>query len=144
VDRVRRDVHGESTEAQYLAGLLRIAAPELDTYTRQQRHTPAGGNVTIGLERAENRALLWVQDTGSGIPADKLPLIFERFYRADTACPREAGGAGLGLAIVRWVAEAHGGTASVSSVEGTGSVFTLDLPLGTPMVEPAHSSQGRG
>lgn len=106
------------------------------------RHTPASGSVTIGLERAENRALLQVSDTGSGIPPDKLPLIFERFYRADTARSREAGGAGLGLAIVRWVAEAHGGTVSVSSAEGAGSVFKLELPLGTPVVAAVHPPQG--
>jgi heavy metal sensor kinase len=93
------------------------------------QHTPAGGTVRVGLVRAGGQALLQVRDTGAGIAAEDLPHIFERFYRADKARTRRQGGAGLGLAIVSWVAEAHGGRVTVESAPGQGSTFTLALPL---------------
>jgi signal transduction histidine kinase len=67
-----------------------------------------------------------VSDTGAGIPEDQLPLVFERFYRADKA--RTRSGAGLGLAIARQIAEAHGGTIEAQSTPGTGSTFILRIP----------------
>ncbi len=67
-----------------------------------------------------------VSDTGVGIPEERLPLVFERFYRTDEA--RSSGGAGLGLAIARQIAEAHGGKIEVESAPGEGSTFTLLLP----------------
>jgi two-component system sensor histidine kinase BaeS len=74
-----------------------------------------------------------VADSGSGIPAEALPHLFERFYRADPS--RQGGskhGAGLGLAIVKEIVEAHGGTISVRSARDEGSTFTVRLPLTTP------------
>ncbi|MFY9560263.1 MAG: ATP-binding protein, partial [Terriglobales bacterium] len=70
-----------------------------------------------------------VSDNGAGIPHYALPHVFERFYRADKARSRDSGGAGLGLAIVKAICTAHGGEMSVSSKEGRGSVFSIDLPL---------------
>jgi signal transduction histidine kinase len=70
-----------------------------------------------------------VADTGVGIPPQDLPWVFDRFYRADEARTRAAGGAGLGLAIARWCAEAHGGRIAVQSRLGSGSIFTVSLPL---------------
>jgi len=70
-----------------------------------------------------------VADTGSGIPAEHLPHLFDRFYRVDKARSREAGGSGLGLSIARRIAEAHGGSLTVSSEVGRGATFTLTLPL---------------
>ncbi|MBF6612833.1 MAG: HAMP domain-containing histidine kinase [Chloroflexi bacterium] len=74
---------------------------------------------------------LSVQDSGVGIPADHLPCIFDRFYGADKSRNRDIAGAGfgLGLAICRWVAEAHGGTIEVSSQVDQGSCFTVSLPI---------------
>jgi signal transduction histidine kinase len=70
--------------------------------------------------------VLEVSDTGIGIPEDRLPLVFERFYRTDPS--RTDGGVGLGLSIARQIAEAHGGEVRVRSTPGEGSTFTLHLP----------------
>ena len=93
------------------------------------KHTPSGGRVTVGWGRTDSRVELWVQDTGIGIPEQHVPLIFDRFYRVDKARSRTDGGVGLGLAISRWIAEAHGGSIRVTSVPGEGSTFTVLVPL---------------
>ncbi|MEV6794460.1 HAMP domain-containing sensor histidine kinase [Streptomyces sp. NPDC051320] len=94
------------------------------------RHTPANGRVSLrAYARSEpGEVMVEVADTGTGIPADALPYVFDRFWRAEKSRSRRTGGSGLGLAIVRKLAEAHGGTVSVVSTEGQGSVFTLRLP----------------
>ena len=69
-----------------------------------------------------------VRDSGIGIPEHELILIFERSYRTDRARSRETGGAGLGLAIARWITEMHGGTITAESRIGAGSVFRVRLP----------------
>jgi len=91
-------------------------------------YTPPGGRVELALDVDGVWARLSVRDTGPGIPAADLERIFERFYRLDEARTRRSGGAGLGLAIARWIAEAHGGHIAVESTVGRGSVFTLVLP----------------
>lgn len=88
--------------------------------------TPAGGEVRITAQLAHDKVLFSVTDTGKGIAAADLPHVFERFYRGQNS---DASGTGLGLAIVQSVLQAHGGTARVSSTLGTGSRFTLELPL---------------
>lgn len=93
------------------------------------QHTPSGGTVTLGLARQDEYAALSVTDSGNGIAATDLPYIFDRFYRADRSRSRHQGGAGLGLAIVKWVAEAHSGRVEVTSDLGSGSQFSLLLPL---------------
>ena len=91
------------------------------------RHTPQGGAVTVGLQSSEDQVRLTVEDTGSGIAAEHLPHIFERFYRADRARDRESGGTGLGLAIAKEIVLAHHGTINVQSEVGEGTVFTINL-----------------
>jgi len=91
-------------------------------------YTPPGGRVELSLDVDGAWARLSVRDTGPGIAAADLERIFERFYRLDEARTRRSGGAGLGLAIARWIAEAHGGLIAVESAVGRGSVFTLVLP----------------
>lgn len=95
------------------------------------RHTPAGGQVTIDAAtgREAGTITLTVTDTGEGIPAEHLPHVFERFYRADTARDRDHGGSGIGLAIVKALVEAHGGRIDVSS-SGAGTAFTITMPTG--------------
>ncbi|NTV64266.1 MAG: HAMP domain-containing protein [Oscillochloris sp.] len=99
------------------------------------QHTAPGGYVTMGLERRDRFACLTVADTGEGIADEDLPHIFDRFYRADRARSRHSGGAGLGLSIVRWVAEVHKGSATVASIPGRGSTFAIWLPLPDDIVE---------
>ncbi|MFE0331161.1 ATP-binding protein [Streptomyces sp. NPDC058960] len=92
------------------------------------RHTPADGVITI-VARAEDASTVFeVADTGSGIAPEDLPHVFDRFWRAEKSRSRRTGGSGLGLPIVRQLTTAHGGTVTVTSEVGTGSVFTLRLP----------------
>lgn len=94
------------------------------------QYTPAGGNVFLSLGRAGEHAKLIVRDTGPGIPAEDLPYIFERFYRAEKSRTRSgAAGFGLGLSIAHWIVEQHGGKIEVSSQEGKGTTFAVWLPL---------------
>lgn len=94
------------------------------------KYTPQGGRVRLWLERDNGRVRFGVSDTGIGIAPGDLPHIFDRFYRADTARTRTADrpGVGLGLAICKWIAEAHGGTIDVQSRPGRGTTFTVTLP----------------
>jgi signal transduction histidine kinase len=88
------------------------------------RHTPSGGQVTLGAEPVNGGVRLTVRDSGPGIAAGHLPLIFDRFYKVDTA--RASGGSGLGLSIVKAIVERHGGTITVRN-DG-GAVFEIVLP----------------
>jgi len=91
------------------------------------KYTPAGGSVAVRTAVTDGRAELVVQDTGIGIPAVHLPHLGERFYRVDKARSRDAGGAGLGLAIAFRIADAHGGTVRVDSQPGKGTSAALVL-----------------
>jgi two-component system sensor histidine kinase BaeS len=96
------------------------------------RFTPSGGEVTVTGRYDGDHILLEVSDTGVGIAPDDLPHVFERFWRADKSRSRSTGGSGLGLAITRHLVEAHGGTATVQSIQGQGSTFRLRLPSTQP------------
>ena len=95
------------------------------------RHTPPGGVITFATRRADDGVELSVTDTGSGIPAEHLPRVFERFYRVDPGRSREQGGTGLGLSIVRHLVEAHGGRVDLESAIGAGTTLRVVLPPGT-------------
>ncbi|MBI4541290.1 MAG: PAS domain S-box protein [Gemmatimonadetes bacterium] len=90
------------------------------------KHTPQGGTVTIRAEARPDEVLVSVADTGPGIPAEHLPHVFERFWRADDSDRR---GVGLGLAIAKGIVEAHGGRIGVESTVGRGSTFYFTLPI---------------
>jgi two-component system, OmpR family, phosphate regulon sensor histidine kinase PhoR len=88
-----------------------------------------GGQIRISADTQNGRLNLSVSDTGNGIPSEELPRIFERFYRVDKSRTRESGGTGLGLSIVKHAIESQGGTISVTSRIGSGSTFTIHLPM---------------
>jgi two-component system, OmpR family, sensor histidine kinase SenX3 len=92
-------------------------------------YSPERTHVQVTLSRSDGNAELSVADQGIGIPERDLERIFERFYRVDPARSRATGGTGLGLAIVKHVMLAHNGRVTVHSIEGTGSTFTLYIPL---------------
>src|SRR5262245_48357751 len=102
----------------------------LNLVTNAIKYTPPGGKVSLGLVDQGDAVAFVVGDNGIGISATDLPHIFDRFYRADLARTRtgDRPGAGLGLSITKWIAEAHGGTIGVQSRIGRGTVFTVTLP----------------
>ncbi len=106
------------------------------------KYTPPGGRITLAARPdGPNRVALDVRDTGSGIPADALPHVFERFYRADpsrTRNPNKAGGSGLGLAIAKSLIEAQGGAISIASTVGEGTTVTVHVPAAPPASAPAR------
>lgn len=93
------------------------------------KYTPAGGSVTLSSQIAGSNGIITVTDTGEGISAEELPMIFDRFYKVDRARTHETQSSGLGLAIVQKIVEAHGGTVEAASTEGQGTTFTVTLPL---------------
>ena len=103
------------------------------------KYTHESGHVTISCRPAGEEYALSITDTGTGIPAALQPRIFERFFRADKARSRaetDGGGAGLGLAISRWIAEAHHGRLELTRSDSSGSTFTAYLPIGPKASEP--------
>jgi signal transduction histidine kinase len=92
------------------------------------RYTPPGGTITCRTSTDDGTVTLAVQDTGSGIPREHLPRVFERFYRVDPSRSRDEGGTGLGLAIVKHIVEGHGGTVTAESGLQAGTTITLRLP----------------
>jgi two-component system, OmpR family, sensor kinase len=115
--------------------ILQVASILLDNAVK---YTLEGGNVTVEVRGRGDRVELEVSDNGVGIREDDLPLIFERFHRADAA--RAEDGAGLGLSIARQIAEAHGGTIEATSKVGAGSAFVLVLPLRKPSALPTDDT----
>jgi two-component system sensor histidine kinase SenX3 len=109
-------------------------------------YSPEHTRVVVSVRRAGDLVEISVTDQGIGIPKRDLERIFERFYRVDPARSRATGGTGLGLSIVKHITANHGGEVSVWSVEGSGSTFTIRLPLGSPLpaaVPSTHLSPAR-
>ncbi|MCX4522479.1 HAMP domain-containing histidine kinase [Streptomyces anulatus] len=118
-----------------LADPVRLRQAVGNLVSNAVRHTSEGGRVTLRAyvsDESDGAVLVEVADTGSGIPSEDLPHVFDRFWRAEKSRSRRTGGSGLGLAIVRKLVEAHGGTVEATSVEGKGSTFVLRLPGTTP------------
>jgi signal transduction histidine kinase len=93
------------------------------------RHAPAGGKVMVDVAYTQEQVYISVADNGPGIPAADLPYVFERFWRGDKSRSRHSGGSGLGLSIVKQIAELHGGSVQVVSPESGGAQFTIRIPL---------------
>jgi signal transduction histidine kinase len=122
-------VHGDETRlVQVLGNLLHNAA----------KFTPAGGRVLVSVTSADGWAVLHVRDTGTGIEPALLETVFEPFTQAEQALARSQGGLGLGLALVKGMVEAHGGTVNVTSAgPGHGADFLIDLPLARAASKPS-------
>lgn len=129
----------ELAEGRIVADAQRLTQALMQLASNAVAHTPPGGTIALGsrllpesMSHGESRPdggrlLLWVRDTGAGIAKADQEGIFSRFRRGGN--PRQSTGAGLGLAIVRSIADAHGGTVAVSSSPGAGATFTLNLPV---------------
>jgi heavy metal sensor kinase len=119
VDGVPARVNGDPSRLRELVSNLLINAVQ---------HSFSGGIVTCSISVSGPMTRLVVSDTGAGVDSDDLPHIFERFYRASRARSRASGGAGLGLAISKWIVESHGGHIRCDSSNGQGARFTVELP----------------
>jgi two-component system, OmpR family, sensor kinase len=121
-DSVPVEIEGDSSRLRQMVR---------NTLDNAIKYTPAGGKVSVELDNPNGTEFrLRISDTGIGIPAAALPHIFDRFYRVDQARTREEGGSGLGLSIVKQIIEAHGGSVSVKSEIGIGTMITLTMPKG--------------
>ncbi|WP_433261409.1 sensor histidine kinase [Actinosynnema sp. CS-041913] len=112
------------------ADALRLRQILDNLVTNALRQVPGGGSIAVTARADGHTAVIDVADTGTGISAEDLPHVFDRFWRAEKSRSRQTGGSGLGLAIVRKLTEAHGGDVTAVSAEGQGTTFTLRLPNG--------------
>lgn len=130
--RLVAEAGDEAGEVVVVADRTRLVQVVGNLLGNALRHTPEAGTVTVGARRSGGEAVIEVADTGVGIPAEDLPHVFDRFWRADKSRNRRTGGSGLGLAIVRNLVELHGGSVAVESTVGEGTTFTVRLPLEGP------------
>jgi heavy metal sensor kinase len=108
------------------------------------KYTPSPGKVTLSARQEDAHTIITVEDTGIGIAAEDQPRIFERFYRVDKARSRTLDGAGLGLAIARWIVALHRGVITVKSQLGKGSIFRVEIPAENRPPENAPLSAREG
>ena len=101
------------------------------------------GEIAISVARLDDRMALVVRDTGTGIPGHELPRIFDRFHRVEGARGRTQEGTGIGLALVQELVKLHGGSIDVTSAEGTGTTFTITIPIGSAHLPPDHVTETR-
>ena len=122
---VPREAHALSADPDALRQIF------TNLFDNALRHTRAGGTIRVAAQVVADGVAVSVTDTGSGIPAEHLPRVFERFYRVDQGRARHQGGTGLGLAIVKHLVEAHGGRVEAESVLGHGTTIRLHFPAVT-------------
>jgi two-component system, OmpR family, sensor histidine kinase SenX3 len=145
--RMRASAHGIELAASGERGMAILGDEDLmvtalrNLLENAVAYSPERTRVLISTRRAGNSVEISVADQGIGIPERDLERIFERFYRVDPARSRATGGTGLGLAIAKHVTVAHGGTITVWSKEGSGSTFTLRLPLRTSSVPSSGGTE---
>jgi signal transduction histidine kinase len=120
------DVQLTDEELTAIADPRRLEQALQNLASNALRHTPRGGRITLAGDARDGRVSLRVADTGGGIPAEHLPHVFDRFYKADPS--RSDTGSGLGLSIVKAIVERHGGRVGVRSTPGVETVFEIELP----------------
>jgi signal transduction histidine kinase len=125
---LRLEVDAGDPDLRFYADRERVEQIVLNLLSNAVKFTAPGGNVRIAVTEEADKIYLSVQDTGCGIPADKLEAVFEAFFQVEASRSRTYGGTGLGLAISRQLARAMGGDLRVKSALGEGSTFALSLP----------------
>ncbi len=125
---VRLDSSVDPAAASIVADAGRMEQVLQNLAANALRHTPAGGEVTLRADARGASVVLQVRDTGAGIPAEHLPHVFDRFYKADAARGADGRGSGLGLSIAKAIVERHGGRIDVRSDPGRETVFEVVLP----------------
>ena len=123
----RVDLFTELLPLEIVGDSERLAQVVNNLVANAIQYNQPNGEVRVKLERRNGQAELTVSDTGAGIPAEDLPRVFERFYRAEKS--RSSGGLGLGLAISKAIVEAHDGTIEISSKVDVGTTFSVRLPV---------------
>jgi heavy metal sensor kinase len=121
-------VQGDA-EIQVHADRLILRQALINLIDNAVKYSPKGGHIHVRVEPVSGQALIEVQDSGPGIPPEHADKVFQRFYRVDRARSRSEGGAGLGLSIVKWAVEAHGGSVQLRHDSGSGCMFAIWLPL---------------
>jgi len=134
-----RLLRGHSDAVLVLGDQTRLLQLLVNLVDNGLKYTAPSGWVRVSVRQDAASAVLAVTDSGAGIAPEHLPHIFERFYRAAAARDRAAGGAGLGLAICSWIAEAHGGTIAAQSAVGRGTTMTVRLPAAPRPAPAAHA-----
>lgn len=130
---------GAEDQATVIGDRDRLKQALLNLVGNAVKYTPSGGEVKLSLEKDKQWVRIAVSDSGIGIAPEHISHLFDRFYRIDKARARDAGGAGLGLAIAKSVVDAHNGKITVVSQVGKGSTFTIWLP-----VDGVNQAQGNG
>lgn len=121
---------GDEREVMITADKQRIKQLLLNLLDNAVKYTDVNGAITLGMKVSGNSAVITVTDTGRGIPADDLPHIFDRFFRrSKPVADRSVSGFGLGLSIVKWIVDTHGGRIDARSKPGEGTTFIVSLPL---------------
>ena len=126
--RLRLETHVDPAIGTILADRDKLEKIILNLQFNALKFTPAGGRVELRAEKQGEEVLFSVQDTGMGISEKNLPFVFDRFWQADGSSKRKFQGVGIGLALVKELAEVQGGKVSVASQEGKGTTFTVRLP----------------
>jgi len=121
-------LHFQGEACPLFADRDKISQVMVNLLSNALKYTPSGGKVEVAVTRNQNQGIVTVIDNGIGISPKDLPHIFERFYRADKSRSRGTGGAGVGLAIVKAIIDAHGGKITAASVLNEGTEFTVSLP----------------
>ena len=141
---IRLDSVIDSKAGPVIADPSRLQQIVTNLLSNAIKFTPEGGRVEVQLMRVDSHNRITIRDTGIGIRPEVLPYIFERFRQADSTSTRAHSGLGLGLAIVRYLVERHGGAVHAESQgEGQGAVFTVDLPLTMTESELGESEQSQ-